>query len=129
MSNIQLLFKFAKPYPLRIVLSILFGLSGAIFNGVGTVLIVPVVLTLLGQEVQLGGGAPMINALLSPFDGVAEQYRLVLMASAIVLAIILKNATSYISGLISGNLTRNVVFDLRKEGIKLLLGVDLDFYF
>jgi subfamily B ATP-binding cassette protein MsbA len=128
MSNLQLLFKFAKPYPLRIVLSILFGLSGAIFNGVGTVLIVPVVLTLLEQEVQLGGGAPMIQVLLGPFDGVAEQYRLVLMASAIVLAIILKNATSYISGLISGNLTRNVVFDLRKEGLRLLLDVDLDFY-
>ncbi len=128
MSNLQLLFKFAKPYPLRIVLSILFGLSGAVFNGVGTVLIVPVVLTLLGQEVQLGGGAPMIDAILSPFDGITEQYRLILMASAIVLAIILKNATNYISGLISGHLTRTIVFDLRKEGIRLLLDVDLDFY-
>ncbi len=128
MSNLQLLFKFAKPYPFRIVLAILFGLSGAIFNGVGTILIVPVILTLLGQDVQLGAGAPMIQAILRPFEQVPEQYQLLLMASAIVFAIILKNSTGYISGLISGSLTRSVVFDLRKEGIKLLLDVDLDFY-
>ena len=128
MSNLQLLFKFAKPYPFRIILAIVFGLSGAIFNGVGTVLIVPVVLTLLGQDVELGAGAPMIQAILTPFKTFPEEYRLILMASSIVFAIILKNGTAYISGLISGSLMRAIVFDLRKEGIKLLLDVDLDFY-
>ena len=61
MSNLQLLFKFAKPYPLRVVLSILFGLSGAVFNGVGTVLIVLILLLSFMRDVLDGKDPPMID--------------------------------------------------------------------
>ena len=52
MSTNQLLYKFAKPYPGWIITSILLGFSGALFNGIGVTLIVPVLLRFLGQEID-----------------------------------------------------------------------------
>ncbi|ERT04710.1 ABC transporter, transmembrane region domain protein [Lyngbya aestuarii BL J] len=126
--NLSFLLTYAKRYPLQIVLTIILGLSGAVFNGVSTTLIVPIILTVLGQEVQIPTSAPLIRALVTPFDAVPEDYRLLVMGGAIVLAIGLKNLTTYLSGLVAGALSRRLTFDLRREAIKLLLEVDLDFY-
>lgn len=126
--NLSFLLTYAKRYPVQIVLTIVLGLSGAVFNGVSTTLIVPVILTVLGQEVQIPTSAPLIRALITPFDTIPEDYRLLVMGGAIVLAIGLKNLTTYLSGLVSGALSRRLTFDLRREAIKLLLEVDLDFY-
>ncbi|MDY7024181.1 MAG: ABC transporter transmembrane domain-containing protein, partial [Cyanobacteriota bacterium] len=126
--NFSFLLKYAKHYPLKIFLTIVLGFSGAIFNGVSTTLIVPVVLTFLGQDLELVTGAPIIKALLAPFENIPETYRLGVMAGAIIFAVALKNLTTYIGRLVSGSLQRSLVSDLRKDGVKLLLDVDMDYY-
>nr|WP_290222181.1 ABC transporter ATP-binding protein [Trichocoleus desertorum] len=128
MSPNQLLIKYALRYPFWNFITIILGFSGALFNGVSTTLIVPVVLSFLGQDVVLNSGPPIIRRILGLFGGAPEQYRLLLMLGAILLAIALKNVTGYINSLSAGHLARLLVNDLRKEGLRILLEVDLDFY-
>lgn len=127
-SNIQFLLQYARHYPVKILLTIVLGFSGAIFNGVSTTLIVPVVLTFLGQDMQVMAAAPLIDAMLSPFESVPEDYRLGVMAGAIVLAITLKNVMTYSGNLVGGALGRSLVIDLKENGVQLLLDVDLDYF-
>ncbi len=128
MSANKLLIKFAKKYPVRIIATIILGFSGALFNGVSTTLIVPIILNVLGQKQDLTGAPPLIQNLMYPFEGLPENYRLPLMTGAILLAIILKNLTNYIRSLVSSSLTRALTADMRESGLRLLLEVDLDYY-
>ena len=128
MTSNKLLLKFARRYPVLGFMTILLGFSGALFNGVSTTLIVPILLSFLGQTITFKGAPPLIQTLLSPFSGVSEEYRLGVMALAILLAIVLKNAASYASSLVSSSLMRKLTSDLREEGIALLLEVDLSYY-
>jgi subfamily B ATP-binding cassette protein MsbA len=128
MSAKKLLVKFAKRYPVRIVATIILGFSGALFNGVSTSLIVPIILNVLGQKQDLTGAPPLIQNLMYPFEALPENYRLPLMTGAILLAIILKNLTNYIKSLVSSSLTRALTADMRESGLRLLLEVDLDYY-
>src|SRR5919202_4194894 len=122
MSPNQLLLSYALRYPGWIVLDILLGFSSALFNGVNPTLIVPLVLGFLGKEtISLKGGPPIIEKLLSLFGSGKEGNQLLLMVIVVVLAIILKNATNYINVLASSHLSRQLVNDIRKEGIQLLL--------
>jgi subfamily B ATP-binding cassette protein MsbA len=61
MLNQNYLVKYARQYPIRIILTILLGFSGAIFSGVSTTLIVPVVLNLLGQEMEMKFSQSRLN--------------------------------------------------------------------
>ncbi|MBE9200174.1 MULTISPECIES: ABC transporter ATP-binding protein [unclassified Nodularia (in: cyanobacteria)] len=128
MSTSKILLKFAKPYPGWIVLTILLGFSGALFNGVSTALIVPVILKMVGQEVDLTNAPSILQIIINPFDNVSENYRLGVMAGAILLAIILKNIATYSSSLSSSFFTRMLTADIREAGLKLLLDVDIDYY-
>ena len=128
MSANKLLLKFARRYPGRILLTVILGFSGALFNGISTTLIVPVLLSFLEEAVELRGAPPLIKTLMYPFQGMPQNQRLILMTAAIVLAITLKNLASYINTLLATSLTRSLTFDLRETGLRLLLEVDLDFY-
>jgi len=128
MSANKLLLKFARRYPGRILLTVILGFSGALFNGISTTLIVPVLLSFLQEAVELRGAPPLIKTLMYPFEGMPQNQRLVWMTLAIVLAIILKNIASYTNTLVATSLTRALTFDLREAGLRLLLEVDLDFY-
>ncbi|MBD2461699.1 ATP-binding cassette domain-containing protein [Oscillatoria sp. FACHB-1407] len=128
MSDNRLLLKFAKPYPGHIFLTIVLGFSGALFNGVSTTLIAPIILNLSGQDFQLDGFPPIIKGLLAPFNNMSEQLRPLAMVGAILLAILLKNVTGYLSTLSSSSLKRALARDLREAGLRLLLRVDLDYY-
>jgi|JFJP01.1.fsa_nt_gi ABC-type multidrug transport system, ATPase and permease components len=128
MSNQKYLVEYARRYPLKILLTVLLGFSSAIFSGVSTTLIVPVVLNFLGQEMELKGAPPLIQKIMAPFGDIPPSYRLGLMAGAILLALILKNLTTYWSSLISSSLGRALTCDMREAGLKLMLEVDLDFY-
>ncbi len=127
-SSKQLLTSVAKKYPLRIAASIVLGLSGAVFNGIGTTLIVPVLLSLIGQESSLEGGPPLLEKILSPFDAIAGDYRIQVMTGAIILLIFLKSATNYGSTLVSTTLARRVTSDFQERGINLILDVDVDYF-
>ncbi len=128
MSPNRLLLRIAQRYPMWMALTVLLGLAGAIFNGVSTALIVPVLLSFLEQGVAVAGMPPMIQQLLAPFDRLPDEWRLLAMAGAIVLLLVLKNGASYANTLVSGALKRVLVTDLREEGLRLVLEVDLDFY-
>ncbi|MBG1267642.1 ATP-binding cassette domain-containing protein [Nostoc sp. WHI] len=128
MSTRKLLLRFAKPYPGLILLTILLGFSGALFNGISTALIVPVVLKIVGQEVDLSTAPPILKTMLSPFDNTPETYRIGVMAGAIIFTIILKNLATYASALASSSLTRKLTADMRETGLRLLLEIDIDYY-
>ncbi|MCJ8280824.1 MAG: ABC transporter ATP-binding protein/permease, partial [Rivularia sp. ALOHA_DT_140] len=128
MSTRKLIHRFAKPYPGWVILSIILGFSGALFNGVSTALIVPVILRIVGQDVDLKGAPPLIKAIMYPFDNVPEKYRLGLMAGAIILTIFFKNAANYASSLTTSTLARRITSDIRQAGVKLLLEIDIDYY-
>ncbi|MFQ4140666.1 ATP-binding cassette domain-containing protein [Chlorogloeopsis sp. ULAP02] len=128
MLNKKLLFRFAKPYPGLIFITIILGFSGALFNGVGTALIVPVILKIVGQEVDLSSAPPILKAIMSPFEQLPENNRLWVMAGAIILTIFFKNLAIYSSSLSSSYLTRRLTSDMREAGIQLLLRIDLDYY-
>ena len=124
----RLLLSLALRYPVWIVVNILLGFSGALFNGVSTALIVPVFMSLLGQELILETGPPIIRKLLVPFEGMPANQKLFAMAGVIVGFIILKNLAVYASNLASNALSRKLTSDLQEEGLKLLLDVDIDYF-
>jgi ATP-binding cassette, subfamily B, bacterial MsbA len=124
----KLLFRLALRYPVHIVVNILLGFSGALFNGVSTALIVPVFMSMLGQDAVLESGPPMIRRFLGWFDGVPADQRVLAMAGVIIGFIVLKNLAVYASNLASNALGRKLTSDLQEEGIKLLLDVDLDYF-
>ncbi|MBD2359318.1 ATP-binding cassette domain-containing protein [Tolypothrix sp. FACHB-123] len=128
MSTKNLLLRFAKPYPGLSILTIILGFSGALFNGVSTTLIVPVILKIVGQEVNLSNGPPILTIIMSPFDSIPEAYRVGVMAGAIIFSIFLKNLANYTSSLASSSLTRMLTSDMREAGLKLLLEVDIDYF-
>lgn len=124
----EVILKFVKPYPRLILLTAILGFSGAVFNGVSVAIIVPVILKIVGQEVDLSGAPPILKAMFTPFDNVPENYRIGVMAIAIVLIIALKNLATYASSLTSSSLTRRLTSDMREAGVNLLLEIDLDYY-
>ncbi|MDZ8188506.1 MAG: ABC transporter ATP-binding protein [Nostoc sp. ChiSLP02] len=128
MSTRKLLLRFAKPYPGLILLTILLGFSGALFNGISTALIVPIVLKIVGQEVDLASAPPILRSMISPFDNAPENYRIGIMAGAIIFTISLKNLATYASALASSSLTRKLTADMREAGLKILLEIDIDYY-
>ncbi|BAZ68723.1 MAG: ABC transporter ATP-binding protein/permease [Pelatocladus maniniholoensis HA4357-MV3] len=128
MSTRKLLLRFAKPYPGLIFLTIVLGFSGALFNGVGTALIVPVILKIVGQEVDFSSAPPILKAIIAPFENMSENNRLWLMSGAIILIIFLKNIASYASALTSSYLSRRLTSDMREAGVQLLLEIDIDYY-
>ncbi|MER3477135.1 MAG: ABC transporter ATP-binding protein, partial [Leptolyngbya sp. ERB_1_2] len=128
MSPNRLLLQFALRHPIWIGLTIVLGFSGALFNGISTMLMIPVVLGLLGEEVNLKGAPPLLQQVFSRFAQTGGELQFLWMMGFILLAIFLKNVTSYASTLSSGNLSRSLVNDIRKQGLQLLLDVDFDFY-
>lgn len=128
MPAYQLLLHLALKYPWRILLNIVMGFSGALFNGVSAALIVPVLMSLLGQQAIIKSGPPIIQRLLSPFQQIDDRYQLLVMAGAIILIIVLKNLALYASNLTASALSRTLTADLQEQGLQLLLTVDLDFF-
>ncbi len=128
MSTINQLLKFAKPYPGRIILTIILGFSGALFNGISTAMIVPIILNIVGQEIDVTNAPPIIKSIISPFDSFPENYRMVMMAGTIIFIIFLKNAASYASSLASSSVSRTLTSDMRRAGVQLLLDIDITYF-
>jgi ABC-type multidrug transport system fused ATPase/permease subunit len=123
-----MLWRVAKRYPFKIIASVVAGFSGALFNGVGTALIVPIMLSLLGQDAILKDGPPIFQLLLSPFEDLPGAYRYAAMSLAALLMIVLKNISNYLNALASGTLNRAMTADLQRQGLDVILGVDLEYF-
>ncbi len=129
MSANNLLITVAKKSPIWFALSILFGLAGAVFNGIGVALIIPLILDLLGQDIlQETDFPPLLHSLFSVFDRVPDGYRTLGLTLFLLVALLLKNLASYGGTAISSLLSRDYVCTLRRDGLRLLLDVDLDYY-
>ncbi len=128
MSPKRLLLKFARQYPLLVSLTVVLGFAGAFFNGISVALIVPLLMSFLGQDSALRGGPAFLKKALELFDGVPEEYRTILITATIVFAIILKNASEYANAIASNLLSRKLIIAIRREAIHILLDVDIDFY-
>jgi len=128
MSANYLLFSFALRYPFLVISTIALGFSGAVFNGISTTLIVPLILGFLGQGgFAVSGLPPLIRNILTPLH-ISPQQETIYLTIIVLLAIILKNLAGYINILVSSRLSQLLVNSMRKDGLKLLLDVDLDFY-
>ncbi len=129
MSKNKLLLKFALRHRFLIILTIIFGFSGSIFNGVSTTLIAPIVLSIIDDSiVPIKALPPIISKPLSLFDIFSGDLRIFLMLFTILMVIILKNINNIISTLISSNFSRKLSISLRGEIFKLLMEVDLDYF-
>lgn len=129
MSANRLLISVAQRSPLWFFLSILAGLSGAIFNGIGITLIIPLILDLLGQDILRSTNfPPLLRSFFSLLDGVPEDYRSLGLMACLLLALMLKNLANYGGTAIASLLSRDYVCNLRRDGLRLLLDVDLDYY-
>ncbi|MBP0027334.1 ABC transporter ATP-binding protein [Roseofilum sp. Guam] len=128
MSSREFLFKYLKKYPIPLISNIILGFSGAIFNGVNTALIIPVVLQIVGQEVELKGAPPALKFIFAPFQGIPEQYRLGVMLAAIVLTIILKEGVNYLRAIVAAAFKRRMTNSMKIDIMSTLLETDIDFY-
>ena len=128
MQSNQLLLQFALRYPKLIALTVILGFSGAIFNGVSTALIVPVIFGFLGQDIGLKGLPPILQNFLKASDSMASQERYLILMVAVLGAIVLKNAATYANSLVSSKLSQTLTSRIRKDGMRLLLDVDLTFF-
>jgi len=129
MSSNKLLLSYALKYPVLVTLTVILGFSGALFNGISTTLVVPILLELSGQEgINLKNSPAIIQTFISFFDAFSGEIRIAVMTGGVLLAIILKNVANYWSTLASGHLSRSLVNSMRLTGVEILLEVDLDFY-
>ena len=127
MPTYRFLFNLMRQHSRLSCLSIILGFSSALFNGVGTALIIPVLLGFLGQQFEMKALPPIIKLLLSPFEADGQHNLLVLMG-AILFLLLLKNIAFYTSTLTSALLKQKLAADLKEKGLRLLLEVDVDFF-
>lgn len=129
MHSRKLILRSLRQSPILVSLTILLGFSGALFSGVSTFLLVPILLELLGQSSALSDELPGgLQKILGAFDNVPDSYRLIVMSLSVVALIILKNLAIYSGSLASSRLTLKFASQLRLEGLRILLDVDLDYY-
>lgn len=129
MSSTRLLVRSVLKYPVLLFFTILLGFSGALFNGVSTLLILPILLELLGQSAEYAESLPpILQQFISVFDGLPENTRLPAMAASVVAVIVFKSLSAYASSLTAGTLNRKLAMSLRRQGLRLLLDVDLGYF-
>lgn len=130
MSSNQFLWKIAKEKPLLIVATLILTFGGAIFNGAGTALLVPILVVFLseGEDYNIPNQPPVLERLLSIFDSFEGSQKLIVMLGSIVVVIILKNVVNYVNVLIGMQHSKYLATKMRLEGFDLLLNVGYDFY-
>ncbi|BAU63136.1 Xenobiotic-transporting ATPase [Stanieria sp. NIES-3757] len=130
MSSRKFILSIAREQPLLIVATVVFSLASAVFNGVGTALIIPILIVFLGEKssLEFPGQPPLLEKFFALFDRFEGQEKLIVMIVVIVMTIILKNVTNFISSLIGNYSAKNLVRSMRTSGLRILLDVDLDFY-
>jgi ATP-binding cassette, subfamily B, bacterial MsbA len=124
----KLLLKYAKKFPVPIALSVILSFSSALFSGVSTALIAPIILALLGKELNMKGLPPILSKPLSFLDNFSGDTRVWVMLGSVLFVIILKNGTTFFNFLVTSRLNRSVANTMRLDGLRLLLEVDWDFF-
>ncbi len=118
MSTQQFLFERAKRYPCRIFVAVVFGLLAAMFNRIGTTLIVPAVFVLLDNSVFTSAIQlpPWLQVLTAPATQFSPEIQAVAMLGLIVVAILLKNLAYYLSVMAGATLTHRLTKTYARRG-------------
>ncbi|MGD1904894.1 MAG: ATP-binding cassette domain-containing protein [Leptolyngbyaceae cyanobacterium] len=124
----KFLLGFAQEFPFKITATVLLGFSGALFSGVNTTLLAPVILKITGQDAALKNIPPIIQNLLLPFESLPEKYQFIALLGAVIATICFKNLAGYIGALLSVLLQKGLVNRIREEALKVLFEVDLDYF-
>jgi ATP-binding cassette, subfamily B, bacterial MsbA len=127
MNSRKFLLNLARRHLRLLCLSVVLGFSGGLFNGVSTALMIPVLLGFLGQKIEANGMPAFARYLLAPLQDASGNYNLLALAGMVLLLILLKNAATYATALSSSALKRALVDDLKRQGLRMLLEVDLAF--
>jgi len=133
MSNIsanKFLFNLATERPVYIICSIILSLSSAVFNGVGTALLIPILVVFLGDgdNNSLPNKPAIIKQFFAFFDRFEGEQKMIVMIGLVVLAIILKNLANYASAIIGIRYTKYLVCRMQLESFSLLCRVGIDYY-
>jgi subfamily B ATP-binding cassette protein MsbA len=129
MNPNQILLKYTLKHWILVVSSIVIGFASTIFNGVGTVLVIPLLISFINPENDLLKNAPqIIKKLLSVFEVFSVDTRFFWMFAAILLILILKHITNFLSNLLGTYLSLIMARDMRIDSVILLLEVDIDYY-
>ena len=130
MSSNQFLWKVAKEKPSLIIATLVLTLSSAIFNGIGTALLIPILVVFLsdGEDYTLPENPPFLHKIFAVFDFFDGPQKLMVMLAAVVVIIILKNITNYYSLVIGNYHTKYLITKMRLDGFDMLLEVSFDYY-
>ncbi|NJK50365.1 ABC transporter ATP-binding protein, partial [Candidatus Gracilibacteria bacterium] len=72
MSPNRLLLKYAAKFPWQILLTLSLGFSSAVFNGIGTTLLVPLLLGILSNKfIESDKIPPILQGFMSLFEGLS----------------------------------------------------------
>ena len=130
MSSNQFLWKITKERPSFIATTLILTLSSAILNGIGTALLIPILVIFLseGEDYTLPDKPPVLHKIFSVFDIFDGPQKLMVMLGSVVVIIILKNVTNYWNTIVSNEHTKYLVARMRLEGFDMLLNVGYDYY-
>jgi ATP-binding cassette, subfamily B, bacterial MsbA len=130
MSSNQFLWKITKEKPSFLVTTLILTLSSAIFNGIGTALLIPILVVFLsdGEDYSLPEKPPVLHKIFSIFDIFDGPQKLMVMLGSVVVILVLKNLTTYWSVIVSNYHTKYLVSRMRLDGFEMLLNVDYDYY-
>ncbi len=111
------------------IASIFLGFAGAIFNGVGIVLVIPLLIAFIDQDTNIFQGLPaVLSRIISLFDSFSGNAKIAAMFIVVLVAIILRHLTNFLTGFVNNYLALTLSKDMRIDGAKLLLDVDIDYY-
>jgi subfamily B ATP-binding cassette protein MsbA len=129
MTPNQLLFQYTIKHWLLVLSSVILGFASTIFNGVGTVLVIPLLISFINPSDNIFANAPqIIKKLLNVFEFFPPTTRFVWMFAAVLVILILKQITTFLSNLLNTYLSLALSRDMRIDSVIILLEVDIDFY-
>lgn len=130
MSANKFLIDLAKKEPLFIVISTILSLSSAIFNGVSTALLIPILVVFLndGDFSNIPKRPPILKQFFTFFDRFEGDSKIIILIALVIGAIVLKNATNYLNLWLGNYYTKVLVNNMRFQGFSLLCEVSLDYY-
>jgi ABC-type multidrug transport system fused ATPase/permease subunit len=126
----KFLLNLAKEKPVYILASLIFSLASAIFDVLGTILLIIVLIVFLGNEKQdfLIIQPAIIKYFFIVLESLKYEHKLTLVIAGITLIFILKNISSYFNTLLSIKQAKYLSFQIQSQAISLLGKVDLDYY-
>jgi ABC-type multidrug transport system fused ATPase/permease subunit len=126
----KFLFNLVKEKPIYILASLIFSLASAIFDVLGTILLMFVVIIFLGNEQQiLSNTKPaIIKYFFTLLESLQDDHKIIAIVIVISLIFILNKISSYLNTLCSIKQAKYLSFQLQSQGINLLGKVDLDYY-